>query len=141
MTSPLAAVLALLAGFALFMTLIAGVHALNRHARRRFGYEPLSLPNAALMCIPSLLLLSAGQSAGDAGPAAAWASEDTALAARLGLAAAIAGAMFALLAWRTSARVAALATPILTLAAPVVLMSLLFRRLAGGEAERGQTGP
>ncbi|MCF7984728.1 MAG: hypothetical protein K9L70_10020 [Thiohalocapsa sp.] len=48
----------LLLAFTLFMAAIWSVYALNRTAARRFGYEPFSLPNAALMLVANLLLLS-----------------------------------------------------------------------------------
>jgi hypothetical protein len=49
----------LAAAFGVFTALIWSVYVVNRHAAGRFGYEPFSLPNAALMLLVNLLLLSA----------------------------------------------------------------------------------
>jgi hypothetical protein len=49
----------LVAAFALFMAAIWSVYAVNRLGQARYGYQPFSLPNAALMLVVNLLLLSA----------------------------------------------------------------------------------
>jgi hypothetical protein len=125
-----ASFLALVLAFAGFMALIWSIHRLNRYGSDHFGYEPFALPNAALMCIPSLLLLSAMPALGDL----------PSLQDLFGEAASVAGVklviwalflllMLGLLIWRTNLWVALYSSVLLSIAAPIVLMTVLFGRL------------
>lgn len=113
----------LLGGFLLFMGLIALAHALDRHAADRYGYRPLALPNLAFMLIPHGIL-------------AAWVV-GYAPTPVLGWALGALGAwalifMLAILMRRTSAWVALAAAGLMTIAAPVLLFSMVFRAAAEG---------
>jgi hypothetical protein len=113
----------LLGGFLLFIGLIALAHTLDRHAAGRYGYRPLALPNLAFMLIPHGIL-------------AAWAA-GYAPTPVLGWALGALGAwalifMLAILTRRTSAWVALAAAGLMTIAAPVLLLSMVFRAAAEG---------
>ena len=115
----------LLAGFALFMALIWSVYALNRLALERYGSEPFSLPNAALMLVANLLLFSAlagGGLAAGGGDPAAW--------VKLGLAAALALWMLVMIARRTRLWIGLYAVVLLSVGAVAILPSLVFVYLA-----------
>jgi hypothetical protein len=118
----------LLVGFALFMALIWSVYAVNRTAAMRFGYEPFSLPNAALMLVANLLLLSALVPVSDAEVAQGAAS---AYWVKLGVALLIAGLSLVIIARRTGVLMALYAVALLSVLAIAVLPSLLFMGLAG----------
>lgn len=120
--------LTLTLAFLLFMALIGAIHGLNRIAVDRYGYEPFALPNAALMCIPSLLLLSVASAL----PALATtlAMPEPIVAVKLLIWALFLVGLFALLSWRTNGWLAGFAALILAVAAPIVLFSILFQRLS-----------
>lgn len=110
--------LAIVAGFLLFMGLIRAVHALDDYALARYGYAPFAMPNLLFMLIPHGLLLFAIRSTSDQ----IWILLALAGAALLGM---------LLLLWsRTSAWIALFAAPVSLLLAPVLVLSLLFRILA-----------
>jgi hypothetical protein len=125
-----ASLLALVLAFAVFMALVWSVHRLNRYGSEHFGYEPFALPNAALMCIPSLLLLSAMPVLGGL-PALhdLFGGEASVAGIKLLIWALFLLAMLALLIWRTNLWVGLYAAVILSVAAPIVLMTVLFGRL------------
>jgi hypothetical protein len=110
-------VLLVAGGFVLFMGLIWSVHAVDRYALARFGYAPFAPANALFMLIPHGLLIMAVQGSGPRE-----------------LLATLAGAgmlvVLLLVRQRTSGWLALYAAPVLLLAAPVVLFTVLFRRLA-----------
>jgi hypothetical protein len=113
----------LLGGFLLFMGLIGLAHALDRHAAARYGYRPLALPNLAFMLIPHGIL-------------AAWAGG---YAPTPGLRWALGGLgawalifMLVVLTRRTSAWIALVAVGVMTIAAPLLLLSMVFRAVAEG---------
>lgn len=113
--------------FLLFMAMIRVIHGLNRYAAGRYGYEPFASPNAALMCIPSVLLLTSFStlpSLATLGPA------EPLLVLKLVVWLLFLGAMFLLIRWRTTLWIAGIAAPILAIAAPVVLLTVLFQRLS-----------
>jgi hypothetical protein len=113
--------------FLLFMVLVASIHSLNRAAFDRYGYEPFAPPNAALMCIPSLLLLSVASALPSL---AALGTPEPVVVVKLLIWALFLVSMFALLSWRTNRWIAGIAALILALAAPVVLLTVLFQRLS-----------
>lgn len=113
--------------FLVFMALIGVIHALNRVAIERYGYEPFAPPNAALMCIPSLLLISVAPALPSL---AVLAMPEPIVAVKLLIWSLFLLAMFALLRWRTNLWLAAAAAPILAVAAPIVLFTILFQRLS-----------
>ena len=125
--------------FTVFAAVVWSVHALNGYAGERYGYEPFAAPNAALMCIPTLLLLSV-LSAPETAPGSAsatFSAQGPFLGAaieagriKLMLAGAFVVGMLGLLSWRTNLWIGAYATLLMTAAAPVVLMSVLFQRLS-----------
>lgn len=117
----------LVLGFLLFMAVIWAIHGLNRYAAERYGYEPFAPPNAALMCIPSLLLLSILSALPSL---TVVPSLEPMVLAKLLVWAFFLVAMFSLLAWRTNIWLAGIAAPILAVAAPIVLLTVLFQRLA-----------
>ena len=114
--------------FLLFMALIGAIHGLNRVAVDRYGYEPFAPPNAALMCIPSLLLLSVVSAL--ASPATTPAMAEPMVAVKLLIWAVFLAAMFVLLRSRTNVWLAGIAASILAVAAPIVLFTVLFQRLS-----------
>ena len=122
------ALLTLAIGFTVFMGLVWSVHRLNRVGAERFGYEPFAPPNAAFMCLPSLLLYSALASLPAIG-ALPDAAEPAALV-KLGLSGLFLLGMLGLLAWRSNLWIALYAAPVMLLAAPVVLLTVLYQRLA-----------
>ncbi len=124
---PILTLFELALAFLLFMALIWLIHSLNRYAAERYGYEPFAPPNAALMCIPSLLLLSILSALPSLG---ALASPEPVVLVKLLVWALFLVAMFALLSWRTHVWIAGIAALILAVAAPVVLLTVLFQRLS-----------
>lgn len=127
----LAPILGLTLGFALFMAVIWSVYALNRFAERRNGSEPFSLPNAALMLIVNLLLLSALSATADAsGGLARIAAVDVATLVKSTVAGALALWLFVVIARRHGVWIALYAVPLMAVGAIAILPSLLFRRLA-----------
>ncbi|MCG6943086.1 MAG: hypothetical protein LJE69_17785 [Thiohalocapsa sp.] len=126
----------LLLGFGVFMALIWSVYAVNRAAARRFGYEPFSLPNAALMLVANLLLLSALT------PAAQAPSGDVALRTQvmLGAAAVLALWLFVIIARRSNGWYALYAVALMSVGAIAVLPSLVFMRFAVAPAETSGEG-
>lgn len=119
----------LAAAFGVFMALIWSVYAVNRHAARRFGYEPFSLPNAALMLVVNLLLLSA------LAPAAAPGPSRTVM---LGAATVLALGMLVVIARRVGAWLALYAVGLMAVGAMAVLPSLVFMRVAAASADGGK---
>jgi len=125
----------LVAAFALFMLFISGADALDRYAESRYGYRPLALPNLTFMLIPHGIALAAIAGLADATQIelpmlVPW------LTGALGLAAA------AFMLWtirrRTIGWIAMVSTLAMIVAAPVLLLSMLFRTLA--EAPPGDGG-
>lgn len=113
--------------FLLFMVLVGSIHGLNRVAFDRYGYEPFAPPNAALMCIPSLLLLSVVSALPSL---AALGAPDPVVVVKLLIWALFLVSMFVLLSWRTNRWIAGIASLILAVAAPIVLLTVLFQRLS-----------
>lgn len=127
----------LLLAFGVFMALLGSVYALNRAALRRYGYAPFSVPNAALMLVVNLLLLSAltpTQTAAHVG--------DPALrqAVMLGGAALLATGLLVVVARRTSVWLGLYAVALMSVAAIAVLPSLLFTRFAAAAEAADQAG-
>jgi hypothetical protein len=109
--------LALAAAFLLFVSLIWSVHRLDAHCLARYGYAPFALPNLVFSLIPHALLVTAVQGV-----------EPRELFATLAGAGML--AVLLVIRWRTSGWIALFAAPLQLLAAPVLLFSALFRRLA-----------
>lgn len=125
--------LALIGGLVLFMGLIGGAHALDRYAEERFGYRPFALPNLAFMLIPHGVLAAwaGGWSR------APWPPLTPALGwALVALGGAALVFMLIILRRRTSLGIAAVAAGLMLIAAPVLVLSVLFRELA--DLPRGQ---
>ncbi len=125
----------LILGFALFMALLGSVYVVNRAAAQRFGYEPFSLPNAALMLVVNLLVLSALGPAAET-PADA-ASAELQQMVMLAAAAVLAGSLLVLIARRSSLWYALYAVALMSVGAVAVLPSLLFMRLARATPDVG----
>jgi predicted branched-subunit amino acid permease len=123
--------LGLVAGFLLFMGLIGLAHALDRHAAERFGYRPFALPNLAFMLLPqgAVAATAAASAQGiSPGPVLAWVPFVFAGAALV--------FMLTILWRRTSPWIAVAATGLMAVGAPVLLLSVLFRDLAGSTPGR-----
>jgi hypothetical protein len=105
---------------AAFLLALRLVYVLNRHSAEAYGYEPFSLPNAALMLVVSLLLLSALSD-----PRAG-----AAVAVKLGVAGVLSMGMLLLIAWRTRVWIAACAVALMAVGALAILPSLVFRYFA-----------
>ena len=123
--------LGLIGAFFVFMALIGAVHALDQWALNRFGYAPFALINVLAMLLPSAALWAglavlAGQEAGALGELAGALGP----ALLFGLAIAAVLAMAWLLRRRTPTWVAAIVAPLLLVAAPVLVFSVLFSTLA-----------
>ena len=121
----------LIGAFFVFMAIIGAVHALDQWALDRFGYAPFALINVVAMLLPSAVLWAglAGLAAADAGPLGEL-SGTLGPGLLFGLAVAAVLAMAWLLQRRTATWVAAIAAPLLLVAAPVLLFSVLFSTLA-----------
>jgi hypothetical protein len=117
----------LILAFGAFMLVIASVHLINAYAASRWGYEPFSAPNTALMLIPSGVLLSLLRSGVE--PGAAAAGPGPAALVGGGLWVVFLLGMLVLLARRTNLWIALYAAPLLALAAPVIFFALLYRWL------------
>jgi len=141
--------LVLIGAFIAFMALIGAVHAVDAWSLRRYGYAPFAVVNVLLMVLPSLALLAgiarlfgAGQSGPDSGGADLETSSFLALTQSLdplwlcSLTVAAGAAMAWLIGRRTNAWVALFTASMLSIAAPVLVFSVLFRALAGA----GQAG-
>ncbi len=129
----------LVLAFGLFMAAIGSVYALNRFAAGRYGSEPFSLPNAALMLVVNLLLLSAFSGLADGqGGLTQRAINDPATLVKLSVAALLGLWMFAVIARRSSVWIAFYAVLLMAVGAIAILPSLLFRKLAlaGDDAGR-----
>jgi hypothetical protein len=118
-------------GFAVFMLVLGSVHLVNRYAAGRWGYEPFSAPNTALMLVPSGLLLSllsrrAELQALDAGGMVG-----------LGVWGLFLVGLLALVTRRTNVWVGLYAALLLSVAAPVVFFALLYRWLVTPDAHAG----
>jgi hypothetical protein len=120
--------LALAAGFLAFMALIGAVHALDRWSLGRFGYAPFALVNALAMLVPSGALLIGLAALRGADPAGVTGFVAPALLVGLGLSGGL--AMAWLIARRTNPWVALIAAPLMLVAAPVLVFSVLFRGMA-----------
>jgi hypothetical protein len=127
----------LAAAFGVFTSLMWSVYAVNRHAAGRFGYEPFSLPNAALMLLVNLLLLSA--LAPTAEPDAA--ALDLRRTLMLAAAALLALGMLVVIGRRVGIGLALFAVGLMAVGAIAVLPSLLFTRLAAASADTDGSGP
>jgi hypothetical protein len=127
----------LAAAFGVFTALIWSVYAVNRHAAGRFGYEPFSLPNAALMLLVNLLLLSALAPTAEPNAAALDLRRTLMLAA----AALLALGMLVVVGRRVGIGLALFAVGLMAVGAIAVLPSLLFMRLAAASADTDGTGP
>ena len=128
--SGLLSLLWLLLAFGVFMALLWSVYAANRAASRRFGYEPFSLPNAALMLVANLLLLSALTPAVQA-PAADLALRSQVM---LGAAGLLALGLLVVIARRSSFWYALYAVALMSVGAIAILPSLVFMRIATAPA-------
>jgi hypothetical protein len=130
--------LGLIGAFLVFMAMIGGVRALDHWALDQFGYAPFALINVLFMLLPSAALWAG---------LAEWVGADlgslSALTSALGpgllfgSAAAATLAMVWLIGRRTRTWVAAIAVPVLLIAAPVLVFSVLFGTLA----TTGKGGP
>jgi len=129
----------LVLAFALFMAAIGSVYALNRFAARRYGSEPFSLPNAALMLVVNLLLLSAFSGVADGqGGLIQHAVNEPAALVKLSVAALLGLWMLAVVARRSSVWIALYAVPLMAVGSIAILPSLLFHHLAWGRDEAGR---
>jgi len=132
--------LGLMLAFALFMAVIWSVYALNRVCVRRTGSEPFSLPNAALMLIVNLLLLSAlsATTDGETGWARIGAGQDFGALVKLTVAVGLALWLFTIVARRNGVLIALYAVPLMAVGAIAILPSLVFRylALAGDDPDR-----
>lgn len=117
----------LLLAFGVFMALLRSVYAVNRAALRRYGYEPFSLPNAALMLIVNLLLLSALAPAESTAAVGDAALRQTVM---IGIAAVLATGLLVVVARRSSIWLGLYAVALMSVAAIAVLPSLVFMRFA-----------
>lgn len=126
----------LLALFVAFLAVVGAVHGLNRLGAGRFGYAPLALPNAALMLVPHGLLLAllSGLSQG-VGPLTVFAEAGPTAWVLLGVGAAVVLGMAVLIGMRTRPWIGAAATLLMLAAAPVVIATVLFGRVAGAEGD------
>lgn len=127
--------------FGVFMVLLRSAYAVNRAALRRYGYEPFSLPNAALMLVVNLLLLSA---LAPAEPSTAVGDQALRQTVMLGIAAVLAMGLLVVVARRSSIWYGLYAVALMSVAAIAVLPSLVFMRFAGAadDAEdAGSDGP
>jgi hypothetical protein len=113
--------LPLAGAFLLFVGLIWSVHRLDVYALARYGYAPFALTNLLFMLIPHGLLILAIEG-----------FEPRELYVTLAGAGTL--AVLLLVRARTNGWIALLAAPLQLAAAPVLIFSALFRRLAG-EAE------
>jgi hypothetical protein len=117
--------------FAVFMALIWSVYALNRLSMARYGSEPFSPPNAALMLVVNLLLfstLSGGNAPTDAAlPVVGY---DLGTLIKVAIATLLSLWLFVVIARRTSLWIALFAVPLMAVGAIAILPSLLFRYLA-----------
>ena len=109
--------LALSGAFLLFAGLLWSVHRLDGSALRRYGYAPFALPNLLFMLVPHALLILAVQ-----------AVEPRELFATLAGAGML--GVLLLIRSRTNGWIALYAAPLQLLAAPVLVLTVLFRRLA-----------
>ena len=117
--------------FGVFMAALWSVYALNRLCTERYGYAPFSVPNAALMLVVNLLLLSvfSGHPGGQ-GLGEALTGTDGAALFKLLAAALLALGMLVIIGWRTRAWIALYAVPLMAVGAIAILPSLLFQILA-----------
>ena len=125
--------------FAVFMVLIGSVYALNRLSMARYGSEPFSLPNAALMLVVNLLLLSTlsgGSAPTDAAPPVV--GHDLVTLIKVAIATLLSLWLFVVIARRTSLWIAVVAVPLMGVGAIAIVPSLLFRYLAfaGSDSDR-----
>lgn len=109
--------LALAGAFLLFTALIRFVHRLDGYALARHGYAPFALPNLLFMSIPHGLSILSIQGV-----------EPRELYATLAGAGML--AVLLLIRARTNGWIALLAAPLQLIAAPVLIFTVLFRRLA-----------
>jgi hypothetical protein len=125
----------LIAAFALFMAAIWSVYALNGLAQARYGYQPFSLPNAALMLVVNLLLLSAlregaeGDGGALTGLVSAWAP---AVSIKLAAGALLSAVVLVVITRRTRLWIALYAVLLMAAGAIAILPSLIFRSMAVG---------
>jgi len=123
--------LGLVAGFLLFMGLIGLAYALDRHTAERFGYRPFAVPNLAFMLVPQGVLAATAAASAQGvspGPVLAWVPFVFAGAASV--------FMLTILWRRTRPWIAVAATVLMAVGAPVLLLSMLFRDLAGSTPGR-----
>lgn len=112
-------ILFIAAGFIVFMGLVWSVHAVDAYSLEHFGYAPFVLPNTLFMLIPHGLLLLASQGSGYRDLLVTLAG-----AGMLGV--------LLIIKARTTGWLALYAAPVLLVAAPVVVFTVLFRELAQG---------
>jgi hypothetical protein len=123
--------LGLILGFLVFMAAIGAAYALDDLAARRYGYRPFAPPNLAFMLIPHGILLA--WLAGLAPNAAETPLAEIPAAlvwGGTGLGILALGFMTLVLAARTRAWIALLATGAMLAAAPVLLVSFVVRDFA-----------
>lgn len=105
--------------FLVFLGLIWSIHAVDGYALARYAYAPFALPNALFMLIPHGLLLMAIQGGAH--------RELLATLAGVGML-----GLFLLIRQRTNGWLALYAAPVLLIAAPVAVLTVLFRGFAQG---------
>ena len=129
----------LVLAFLAFMALIGAVYALDTWSSGRYGYAPFALLHVVAMLPASGALwtgLALTQGLDLAG--SGW-SAPVDPVWLLGLAAVAASAMGWIILRRTNPWVALFAAPVLLLAAPILVFSMLFRQVAlAGEAQDPQ---
>lgn len=115
----------ILGAFLVFMAFIRSVHALDDYASARYSYAPLAMPNVLFMLIPNGLLVFTIRDSGE---------QPLLLVALAGVATL---GIFLLVRSRTNLWIALIAAPLLLLCAPVLVFTVLFRRLAQvGDSDR-----
>lgn len=120
--------LELIGGFLVFLLFLALADRIDRRSEERFGYRPFALPNLAFMLIPHgvlvLRLLGPHEVVGISLPVVLTWGLTLLGAAALSL-------MLLILYRRTDPPVALVAAGMMLMGAPILLLSMLFRDLAG----------
>ena len=131
--------LGLIGGFLAFMVGVGAVYALDDHAARRYGYRPFAPPNLAFMLIPHgvLLVWLVSSMPGAANGALAGLPVAVVWGGK-GLGVLAVGFMGLVVAARTRAWIALLATAAMLAGASVLLLSVLFRDFARAPSGDGR---
>jgi hypothetical protein len=109
--------LSLAAAFLVFVGLVWTMNRVDGYALGRYGYAPFALPNLLFMLIPHALLIAAVKGVEP--------RELYATLAGIGML-----AVLLLVRSKTNGWIALLAAPVQLVAAPILLLSAMFRRLA-----------